>query len=202
MPEPPPTDLVIPAPNDHVPVPGPFDVSLRPLQEVDLPDLMRWLADAEVRAFYGDPPANIEEARQHYLEPDVNPCWRFAIEWAGRSVGEIQYYHPYAGKEYEWDAGIDVFIGEPDARGRGVGVEAVRTMLRYLFEERRVHRVMIDPEVGNARAVHVYERAGFTRDGVLRHHAFEHGEYVDTQFMTILEDEWPAAKARWLAERS
>ena len=191
----------VPAPGDHPPISGPYDVRLRPVTEADVPDLLRWLSDPEVMQFYGDPPASEEECRQHYLEPDANPCWRFVVEWRGRGVGEVQYYHRYPGEEYEWDAGVDIFIGEPDARGRGVGLEAVRTMLRYLFEEKRVHRVTIDPEVANARAIHVYERAGFRLDGVLRHNAFEHGQYVDTHFMSILEDEWPAAKQRWLDER-
>lgn len=191
----------IPHPGDHEPIAGPFDVHLRPLAESDLPDLMRWRADPEVVAFYGEPPASLEVCRAEYLEPDVNPCWRFVIEWQGRSVGEIQYYHDYPGAEYEWNAGIDIFIGEPDARGLGVGIEAVRTMLRYLFESRKVHRAIIDPEVGNARAIHVYQRAGFRLDGMIRHNAFEHGEYVDTQYLTILEDEWPDARARWFEER-
>jgi len=32
---------------------------------------------------------------------------------------------------------------------------------------------------------------------VLRHNVFERGEYVDTHFMSMLADEWPAAKRRW-----
>ncbi|MCK9486842.1 MAG: GNAT family N-acetyltransferase [Dehalococcoidia bacterium] len=204
----------IPAPGDHEPITGPLDVRLRPITEADLPDMLRWLADPEVVRFYGSPPESLEECRQQYLEPGVNPCWRFIIEWGdlgrgggggaggARSVGEVQYWRRYPGDEYLWDAGVDIFIGEPDARGRGVGIETVRTMLRYLFEEKGVHRVTIDPEVANTRAIHVYERAGFRLDGVLRHHAFEHGEYVDTHFMSILEDEWPAAKQRWLDERA
>ena len=181
---------------------GPFEVSLRPLVEDDLPALMRWLADPEVVEFYGAPPSGLDEARVDYLDPDpACPTWRYVIEVDGRGVGEIQCYHRYPGPEYEWDAGIDVFIGEPAARGQGAGIEAIRVMLRHLFEVKRVHRVIIDPEVKNARAIHVYERAGFHLDGVVRHHAFEHGEYVDTQFLTILEDEWPAARERWAAER-
>jgi aminoglycoside 6'-N-acetyltransferase len=124
------------------------------------------------------------------------------IEEDGRGVGEIQYHHAYPGSDYAWSAGIDIFIGDPDARDRGVGTEAIRTMLRFLFEEKRVHRATIDPEVANARAIRAYEKAGFRLDGVLRHHAFEHGEYVDTHFMSILEDEWPAARERWDAERA
>lgn len=191
----------MPPPSAHGPIAGPHDVSFRQVEERDLPDILRWLADPEVREFYGDPDETIEQARRHYLEPDVNPCWRFVIEWAGRGIGEIQYYHQYPGEDYEWDAGIDIFIGEPDARGRGVGIEAIRVMLRFLFEEKHVHRAIIDPEVGNRRAIHVYERAGFRLDGVVRHNAREGGRYVDTQYLTILEDEWPEAKARWYEER-
>lgn len=193
--------MTIPLPGDHVPVEGPHDVRLRPIRADDVPNLLRWLADPEVVEFFGEPPATAEVCHAEYLEADQNPCWRFIIQWAGRDVGEIQYYHPYAGAEYEWDAGIDIFIGESDARGHGVGTEAVRVLLRYLFEERGVHRVSIDPEVGNARAIHVYQRAGFLLDGVRRHNFFEHGEYVDTQYLSILEEEWPAAKTAWFAER-
>lgn len=192
---------------------GPFDVSLRPLVEADLPNVMRWLAEPEVVRFYGDPPTDLDEARRDYVEPDAGaPMHRYVIEWtpslgehkehgAPRDVGEIQWYHPYHDEATHWDSGVDIFIGEPDARGHGVGIEAVRVMLRYLFEVKRVHRVLIDPEVGNERAIHVYQRAGFHLDGVVRHAAFEHGEYVDTQYLTALEDEWPAIRARWAAER-
>lgn len=74
-------------------------------------------------------------------------------------------------------------------------------LLRYLFEVKRLHRVTIDPEVDNARAIHTYQKAGFRLEGVLRHNDRIHDRYVDTQYLSILEDEWPEARARWLAER-
>ncbi|MEI6136582.1 MAG: GNAT family protein [Chloroflexota bacterium] len=188
-------------PGDHVAIPGPHDVSLRPIVEADLLDLMRWLHEPEVREFWGDPEETIEELREEYLEPNVYPCWSFVIELAGRGVGLIQYSHRYPDPDYAWDAGIDILIGEPDARGHGAGIEAIRVLLRYLFEEKRLHRVTIDPEVGNVRGVHVYERAGFRLDGISRHNDRIRGEYVDTQYLTILEDEWPTARARWIEER-
>jgi aminoglycoside 6'-N-acetyltransferase len=191
------------SPIEHEPIEG-ARLRFRPIEEADLRDLLRWLADPGVREFYGDPPEDLEAAREDYLEPDVTPCWRFVIEErtpdGPRGIGEVQCYHPYPGTEWLWSAGIDIFIGEPDARDRGLGTEAIRTMLAYLFEVKRVHRVTIDPEVANRRAIRCYEKAGFRLDGVLRHNAFEHGGYVDTHFMSILEDEWPAAKARWQGE--
>ncbi len=184
------------SPVQHERIDGP-QLTFRPIEERDLPDLVRWRADPDVLAVFSGPLESLQAARRHYMEPDVEPCWRFVIELEGRGIGEIQYWHQYPGREYEWSAGIDIFIGEPDARDRGLGTEAVRTMLRYLFEVKRCHRVTIDPEVGNGRAIRCYEKAGFRFDGVLRHNAFEHGEYVDTYFMSMLEDEWPEARARW-----
>ncbi len=188
-------------PTDHVAIHGPHDVSLRPLSEDDLPNLMRWLHEPEVRQFWGKPLETVEDLREEYIEPDVYPAWSFVIELAGRGVGLIQYSHRYPDPDYFWDAGIDILIGEPDARGHGAGIEAIRVMLRYLFEVKRLHRVTIDPEVTNPRGIHVYERAGFKIDGILRHNDVIEGEYRDTQYLTILEDEWPAARAAWELER-
>ena len=188
-------------PGDHVAIPGPHDVSLRPIVEADLSDVRRWLEDAEVREYWGEPEETDEELRAHFVEPDYDPCWRFVIELTGRGVGIIQYHHRYPDPDYFWDAGIDIFIGAPEARGHGAGIEAVRVLLRYLFEQKHLHRVTIDPEVANVRGIHVYERAGFRLDGVLRHNDLIDGRYVDTHYLTILEDEWPAARARWVEER-
>ncbi len=63
-----------------------------------------------------------------------------------------------------------------------------------------MHRVTIDPEPANRRAIRAYEKAGFTLDGVIRDPVKIDDRWVDAAFMTILDDEWPAAKERWQAE--
>ena len=186
--------MPLPDPADHEPIQGPR-LRLRPITPDDLPALMRWLGDPEVMAFYGRPPSNLTEARGEFLELSSLPCWRFIIEAGSRAVGEIQYAYSYP--DATWSAGIDIFIGEPDARDRGLGTEAIRTLLRYLFETRRVSRVVIDPEPSNHRAIRAYEKAGFRLDGVIRRHAKVDDRWADAAYMTILEEEWPAAKARW-----
>jgi aminoglycoside 6'-N-acetyltransferase len=191
----------VPRPGDHEPIAGPHDVSFRPIAESDFDYLWRWQHEPGVVEWWGVPTEDREQFRQDTFEPDLAPTWRFIIERTGQPVGFIQYYHDYPDTADSWSAGIDIYIGEPDARDRGVGTEAVRTMLKYLFEVKRVHRVTIDPQTTNARAIRAYEKAGFRREGVMRHNDFMHGQYIDTQYLSILEDEWPEAQARWLEER-
>ncbi|MFN8638125.1 MAG: GNAT family protein [Dehalococcoidia bacterium] len=189
---------------------GPIEgawLRLRPVEERDLPALMAWVVEPEVLYWWDDEMADLAETRTEFLAPDDGgPREGYIIEEgargvAGRPVGYIQWWHRSYDPHYHWTAGIDIFIGEPDARERGVGTEAVRMLLGYLFEVRKLHRVTIDPESGNARAIRSYQKAGFRLDGLLRHNEFIRGEYIDTQMLAILEDEWPAAKALWESER-
>lgn len=188
------------APGDHERIVGPLGLLLRPINASDIPNVFRWRHDPEVIQWWGDPPESEAESAEEELETDVNPCWRFIICEDGRDVGYIQYWHQYADTDYDWSAGIDIYIGEPDARDRGLGPEAVRTMLDYLFEVKHLHRVTIDPDVRNARAIRAYEKSGFRIDGILCHNERrDDGTYADTQYLSLLEEEWPEVKARWLS---
>jgi aminoglycoside 6'-N-acetyltransferase len=62
---------------------------------------------------------------------------------------------------------MDIFVGERH-RGRGLGPDALRTLARYLIQERGHHRLTIDPAAENATAIRAFERAGFRRVGVMR----------------------------------
>jgi RimJ/RimL family protein N-acetyltransferase len=55
-----------------------------------------------------------------------------------------------------------------DARGQGVAPRAVRLVSRWLFEEQDAGRVQLRAEVENVPSQRVAEKAGFTREGVLR----------------------------------
>lgn len=80
-----------------------------------------------------------------------------------------------------------IFIGEPQARGRGIGTAAARLMLRYCFEEEGLHRVYLRALAGNRPAIRSYEKAGFVREGCLRDDVFVNGSYCDVIWMAVLE---------------
>jgi 8-oxo-dGTP pyrophosphatase MutT (NUDIX family) len=58
---------------------------------------------------------------------------------------------------------LDLFICHPDYLGKGLAVPMIREFLFTRFP--KVKRVLIDPEVANTRAIHVYKKAGFKITG-------------------------------------
>lgn len=81
-----------------------------------------------------------------------------------------------------------IFIGEDDARGRGVGTAAAKLMLRYCFQEEGLHRVYLRAFASNVQAIRSYEKAGFVREGLLRDDVRIDGEYCDIQWMAAVSE--------------
>lgn len=81
-----------------------------------------------------------------------------------------------------------IFIGEADARGRGIGTAAAKLMLRYCFEEEGLHRVYLRAFASNQQAIRSYEKAGFQKEGLLRDDVCIRGKYCDIQWMAAVQD--------------
>ena len=64
-------------------------------------------------------------------------------------------------------ADIDILL-TTKAQGRGLGTDAMRTIVRYLIEQRGHHRLTLWTRPHHARAIHVYEKVGFRQVGITR----------------------------------
>jgi RimJ/RimL family protein N-acetyltransferase len=85
-----------------------------------------------------------------------------------------------------WNIGIFVL---PEQRGRGYGSAAQRAMAGYLFEHTPAVRVEASTEAANTAEQRALEKAGFSREGVLRKAVFRGGAYRDMVMFSILRDE-------------
>lgn len=87
-----------------------------------------------------------------------------------------------------------VLIGGSSARGKGIGVQMITEALRIGFDELGLHRISLGVFDFNQSAIKCYERAGFTKEGLIRDARRHHNEYWSLWEMGILEQEWREQK--------
>lgn len=83
-------------------------------------------------------------------------------------VGFVSWHRVHHGPNRgsrAWNIGINL---EPAARGKGFGVEAQRLLAEHLLETTDVDRIEASTDVDNVAEQRALEKAGFTREGVLR----------------------------------
>lgn len=145
-------------------------VTLRAYRDEEAPILLTTWADAE---WFAPPGTGTRELSQRVSErirrsgSFSDGVLIFAIEAAGRLVGEVQARQPINGlPPGVFELGIELF--EDDDRGQGLGADAVAAITRHLFVDEAAHRVQLTTDVENEAMSRVAERVGFTLEGVLR----------------------------------
>jgi RimJ/RimL family protein N-acetyltransferase len=76
----------------------------------------------------------------------------------------------------------------PEARGRGTATKTARLLAEHGFAL-GLGRIEARVNIGNTASERVLERAGFTREGVLRSMALRSGHRVDQTLFSLLPDE-------------
>ena len=171
-------------------------IHLRELARSDLAAVNRWRQDRALTDGLGAP--------HRYIGPEVDEVWfdayldrrgtdiRCAICRDGQaepigvvSLTGIDPVHRHAE--------LHILLGDRDAQGQGLGTAAIAAMLRHGFFDLNLHRIFLFVLATNQAALHVYEKAGFTREGLLREAAYKNGEYQDLILMAVLRSEFKAS---------
>ena len=164
-------------------------VRLRPLRPADFGAL--WAARHD-----GSAPDRRQTGAKQRLRARIARSGRFeqgrldlGVEVAGRLVGQVEARRPRdAMPPGVLEIGIALF---PDERGKGYGSEAIDLLCRRLFAELDVHRVQASTALANAAMRRVFEKLGFTWEGVLRGFMPSHdGTREDYALYAITREEW------------
>ena len=161
---------------------------VRHLAKKDKVLLAKWLSNPEVLQYYEgrDNPFDERKVEQHFFD-DVEDVTRCIIEFNGMPIGYLQFYEvdEEERKIYGYDSpteiiyGMDQFIGEPSYWNKGIGTQLVHSVVMYLTSEKGAHRIVMDPQIQNERAIRCYEKCGFNKVKLLPSHELHEGEFRD-----------------------
>jgi RimJ/RimL family protein N-acetyltransferase len=109
------------------------------------------------------------------------------VEVAGvGAVGDVGWspvHHGPPPHGFAFNVGIGLFA---EHRGKGYGTEAQRLLAEYLFAVTRVERLEASTDATNIAEQRALTKAGFTREGVLRHAQWRAGAFHDTVLFSRL----------------
>lgn len=133
------------------------DLSIRQATSDDAQQLVTWWNDGAVMAHAGFPNGMGTTEEEVIAGLDKG---QMVIEENGRLIGECVYRDEGNGV-----AEIGIKICEADCQNRGNGRIALSMLIHYLFQQ-GVFKVILDTNLENKRAQHVYESLGFRKLGV------------------------------------
>jgi RimJ/RimL family protein N-acetyltransferase len=111
------------------------------------------------------------------------------IDLGGEIIGFVSWTKVQTGQiSHVFEFGISLW---PEFRGKGHGTTAQRLLSRYLFAHDPVNRIQARTELGNVAEQRALEKAGFTREAVLREYYFRDGAWRDEVLYRMLRAELP-----------
>jgi putative acetyltransferase len=166
-----------------------MSVALRPAAVDDAPFVAALVSHPDVAPFLAAVrAATVEEVRAEIeralAEPDA--CGVLVIEADGRPVGTVAWERVNRRSRIVSVGGLAV---DPGAHRSGVASGALHELVPYLLGEKGFHRVQLEVYGFNERAAALFERAGFTREGVRRKAYLRGGEWVDGILFGLVEED-------------
>jgi AacA4 family aminoglycoside N(6')-acetyltransferase len=154
------------------------ELTLRLMTEADLVMLHEWLNRPHIVEWWGGEEArpSLEEVREHYRPKTLaeESVTAYIAMLGDTPVGYAQSYVAMGSGDGWWEdevdpgvRGIDQSLANESDLNKGLGTALVRTLVRQLFADPAVTKIQTDPAPDNHRAIRCYEKAGFTRQGIV-----------------------------------
>lgn len=136
------------------------DLCIRNAENIDCVQLEKWWNDGHVMAHAGFPNGlgtTVEEIKQKIQTDSDDTKRRLIIDYKDKSIGELSYYNQNDGS-----VEIGIKICEPDFQEKGLGRVILSMFIRELFFK-GYDKIILDTNISNTRAQHVYEMLGFQK---------------------------------------
>ena len=166
-----------------------MQVTIRKFSETDIANKVAWINNPNSNRFlHYDLPLTLE-GTQKWFERNAGNSTRYdaIMEVDGKPVGTIGLLSiDYKNKKAEFY----IAMGEISYKGKGIAKQATQLMLHYAFNELGLNRVYLFTEEENIPAQKLFERIGFTQEGLLKEDIFSHNKLANRYIYSLLKKDW------------
>lgn len=137
------------------------NLTIRNAAEEDAAQLALWWNDGRIMAHAGFPNGTGQTAQEiaaSIREDTDQTRRRLMIEADGAAAGEMVYR-----RIDDQTAEIGIKLCDFSKQNKGIGKILLSMLIASLFQDLGYRRIILDTDLGNKRAQHVYEQLGFTK---------------------------------------
>jgi RimJ/RimL family protein N-acetyltransferase len=174
-----------------------MDISLREFGRDDFARLIEWVNSAGSESFLRwagtafEYPLTEAQLEAHLAEAEGPEATRRVFAAAAASGEVVGHVELSRIDRTNQSASISrLLVGEPSARGKGVGADIVSRLLDMAFGEMKLHRVDLYVLDFHVAALRTYQGLGFKTEGHLVEARRSGGKYWNVYYMAMLEEEW------------
>lgn len=168
-------------------------IFLREITKTDIEIINKWRNDQEIVDSLG--------ATFRYVNLETDEIWfenymknrttqircAICLKENGKIIGVVYLIKI---DQISKNAEFAIMIGDKDQQNKGIGTIATKTMLEYAFQHLNLNRVYLTVLEKNSRAIRMYEKVGFTVEGVMREAIYKDGVYQNQLIMSFLKNEF------------
>lgn len=166
---------------------------IRKFTETDIDDFYEYVSDDEVtRYLLWDTYKNKDVAREYiasiiekYNRYELAP-WGIELKENSKLVGSIDFVK-YDYKNFSAEIG---YVLNRNYWNKGIMTEALKTIIKFGFEEMNLIRIEMRHNVMNIGSERVIQKNGLKYEGTLRKKEFLKKEFVDVKYYSILKEEF------------
>jgi len=171
---------------------------LKPHTLANVNSMQAWENDPDL-LYYSD---NQPEDREPQTVEDITEYLTAIMQES--PLSEIIHYaiHKRAGQEligygmialidrYHRQCKMGIVIGEKQEWGQGYAQEALQAVIAYCFTHLNMNRIGAEVYDFNQRAIQLFERFGFKREGTLRGAVLKKGKFANEYVYGLLRQKW------------
>lgn len=86
------------------------------------------------------------------------------------------------------NAELYIYIGEMSMQGNGFGSDAIKTLLSFCFNSMNLHKIYLTVFSHNHKAIQLYQKLGFKKEGILKEHRFMNGDFTDVLIFSYIKE--------------
>ena len=173
-------------------------IVLRAIEREDLPLLNQWANDPEIQRMLGGWhfPSGLQDQEVWFSSLSCNSLnQRFAIEV--RDLGLIGTANLVSIDWKNRNAFHGMLIGDKGVRGKGYGVDTIKTIMRYAFDELELSRLDTDIIAYNEASLRAYiEKCGWVEEGRRTDWYFRDGRRWDKILAGVTRERYDAIHRR------